>query len=150
MRAKIQVQEEMLRGVDSNDAASQAELTEYKNSLAQYESAYGEESEETSSDAQVFISQVQQTQEGDMSQLLSDINEHDRAQDQRRKLYADYCKPEDGVQDGEAEFHANLLKHLAGSIFVKEHRIRYQKEQFDRFVASTKDYRLQKSDQSLN
>jgi uncharacterized membrane-anchored protein YhcB (DUF1043 family) len=29
-----------------------------------------------------------------------------------------------------------LLKHLAGSIVVKEHRLRYQKEQFDRYVAS--------------
>jgi hypothetical protein len=30
------------------------------------------------------------------------------------------------------------LKHLAGSIVVKEHRLRYQKEQFDRFAASAR------------
>jgi hypothetical protein len=34
------------------------------------------------------------------------------------------------------------LQHLAGSIVVKEHRERYQKEQFDRFVASMQTIRL--------
>jgi hypothetical protein len=33
-------------------------------------------------------------------------------------------------------FRTDLLQHLAGSIVVKESRQRYQKEQFDRFIAS--------------
>lgn len=33
-------------------------------------------------------------------------------------------------------FRTDLLQHLAGSIVVKEHRQRYQKEQFDRFISS--------------
>ena len=33
-------------------------------------------------------------------------------------------------------FREDLLKHLAGSLVIKEHRLRYQKEQFDRFVSS--------------
>ena len=33
-------------------------------------------------------------------------------------------------------FRNDLLRHLAGNIVVKEHKIRYQKEQFDRLIAS--------------
>ena len=39
-------------------------------------------------------------------------------------------------------FRTDLLQHLAGSIVVKEHRLRYQKEQFDRFIASLQYNRL--------
>ena len=35
-------------------------------------------------------------------------------------------------------FFVDLLQHLAGNIVVKEHRLRYQKEQFDRFVVSSR------------
>ena len=73
-----------------------------------------------------------------MKTLLDNISEHERNQDERTKLYADYYEPTAEVTNADqAEvFRANLLKHLAGSIVVKEHRIRYQKEQFDRFLAS--------------
>ena len=46
-------------------------------------------------------------------------------------------------------FRQDLLKHLAGSIVIKNHRIRYQKEQFDRFVASTRYNALCSPKQSL-
>ena len=46
-------------------------------------------------------------------------------------MYADY----DSNDDLDV-FRQDLLKHLAGNIVVKEHKIRYQKEQFDRFLAS--------------
>ena len=46
-------------------------------------------------------------------------------------------------------FRQDLLKHLAGSIVIKNHRIRYQKEQFDRFVASTRYNALRSPKQSL-
>ncbi len=38
---------------------------------------------------------------------------------------------------------------MAGSIVVKEHRIRYQKEQYDRFVASMQCGEFKKTNQSL-
>jgi hypothetical protein len=41
---------------------------------------------------------------------------------------------------------SDLLKHLAGTIVVKEHRHRYQKEQYDRFVVSMSNKSLQKTD----
>lgn len=46
-------------------------------------------------------------------------------------------------------FRLMLLKSLAGNIVVKEHRIRYQKEQFDRFIASTKVHNLSDENMTL-
>ena len=78
-----------------------------------------------------------------MKQLLDDINDYGRAQEERKTMYANYYKEDqDGL--GTENFRVCLLKHLAGSIVIKEHRIRYQKEQFDRFLASTKMGSLQK------
>jgi hypothetical protein len=50
---------------------------------------------------------------------------------------------------GKDHFRINLLKHLAGSIIVKEHRLRYQKEQFDRFAASARMPDLKSGDMTL-
>lgn len=83
-----------------------------------------------------------------MKQLLDDINDHENAQEERKNMYADYYKKdEDGL--GTENFRVSLLKHLAGSIVIKEHRIRYQKEQFDRFIASSKMGSLKKGDMTL-
>jgi hypothetical protein len=41
------------------------------------------------------------------------------------------------------------LLHLAGSIVVKEHRLRYQKEQYERFIASLHSSHLAKSHKPL-
>ena len=43
-------------------------------------------------------------------------------------MYADYHRDSDSAGLGLAKFRVALLKHLAGSIVIKEHRIRYQKE----------------------
>lgn len=53
--------------------------------------------------------------------------------------------------DSEANdnFRQGILKHLATSIYVKEHRQRYQKEQFDRYVASTHNSMLFKTNITL-
>jgi len=42
-----------------------------------------------------------------------------------------------------------LKRYLAGSIFVKDSRYRYQKEQFDRFVASQNHGPLLKKNMTL-
>jgi len=46
-------------------------------------------------------------------------------------------------------FRNDLLQHLAGSIIVKDHRQRYQKEQYNRFVASVQYRSLTKSKNTL-
>jgi hypothetical protein len=40
------------------------------------------------------------------------------------------------------KFRQAIMLHLAGSIVVKEHRERYQKEQFDRFVVTQNQFGL--------
>jgi len=46
-------------------------------------------------------------------------------------------------------FREEILQHLAGSIVVKEHRVRYQKEQFNRFVLSMQDSSLKNKNLTL-
>jgi len=59
MTAKAQVQEELLRGVCTNDDAAQMELRDYKRAQDQFVAAYGEADENKHPDAQVFLSQIQ-------------------------------------------------------------------------------------------
>ena len=61
LKAKIQVQEEMLRAVCPDDDAAMLELQNFKKQFDSYDSAYGEDGESSNPDAQVFLSQVQQT-----------------------------------------------------------------------------------------
>lgn len=61
-----------------------------------------------------------------MAVLLDHMNQHDQAFSQRNALYADYLSPETRMEMD--NFRQDLLKHLAGSIVVKDHRVRYQKE----------------------
>jgi len=70
-----------------------------------------------------------------MSRLMSALNDYTQSQNEKSEMYADYDS-----QDDLDVFRKDLLKHLAGNIVVKEHKIRYQKEQFDRFLASLNFY----------
>ena len=66
---------------------------------------------------------------------MSALNDYTQSQNEKSVMYADY----DSSDDLDV-FRQDLLKHLAGNIVVKEHKIRYQKEQFDRFLASLTFY----------
>ena len=59
MQAKVQVQEELLRGVCTGDDAAQLELRDYKRAQDQFAAAYGEPDENKHPDAEVFLSQIQ-------------------------------------------------------------------------------------------
>lgn len=47
-------------------------------------------------------------------------------------------------------FKMALLQHLSQSVFVKEHRIRYQKEQWDRFWLAYQDPNLKNRQMTLS
>jgi len=81
-----------------------------------------------------------------MRQLMNDIEACARNQAERAAIYA--AAGEVDSEDG-ANFRADLLKHLAGSIVIKEHRVRYQKEQFDRFISSLEYSPLKDNRKSL-
>ena len=81
-----------------------------------------------------------------MKTLLANIEACSQSQKERADLYAGDAEAEVGADD---LFRSDLLKHLAGNIVIKEHKIRYQKEQFDRFVASMSSHELKNTTQSL-
>ena len=61
-----------------------------------------------------------------MAKLMDDIHMHEETFNERAELYSDYFS---GVTPLEMNsFRIELLRHLAGSIVVKEHRNRYQLE----------------------
>ena len=89
---------------------------------------------------------LQQIFDGELKQLLSNIEECAASQVQRDALYAGLQEDASSVDS----FRHDLLRHLAGSLVIKEHRIRYQKEQFDRFVTSLEFRGLKDLDLTLN
>lgn len=91
---------------------------------------YGHAASQDSTSEDVYAKQLEDIKEGDMNRLLSDIADLSISQSERASIYAEYD------QNADNSFREDLLKHLAGRIVVKEHKLRYQKEQFDRFLAS--------------
>ena len=81
-----------------------------------------------------------------MQALINSIADCNSSQQERSQLYAENDASTAGRDD---QFREDLLKHLAGNIVIKEHKIRYQKEQFDRFVASLNFWDLKNTDLSL-
>ena len=75
---------------------------------------------------------------------MSALSDYTQSQNEKNVMYADY----DSTDDLDA-FRQDLLKHLAANIVVKEHKIRYQKEQFDRLMASLTFWELKKTNSSL-
>ena len=150
-KAKINVLEELLEKVSRDDPAVIHDLQEQRDLLEAYASSFDGDSSEFSGDAKVFYKSVEETTRGDLTALLDHINSHDQAFQERANIYSDYihedaAKSQVGLPDN---FRLDLLKHLAGSIVVKEHRIRYQKEQFDRYIASTLNSELKHTNVTL-
>ena len=79
--------------------------------------------------------------------VVKDFQDYERAYNDRKSIYADF--KDNSEETNIFKFRTELLQHLAGSIVVKESRNRYQKEQFDRFVASLQYNALCGSSQSL-
>jgi hypothetical protein len=61
-----------------------------------------------------------------MATLMDDIHKHEESFNERAELYADYYSDMTPLEVD--TFRHELLRHLAGSIVVKEHRHRYQRE----------------------
>lgn len=145
--AKAQVQAAILarsQEADVNTSASELQMSE---ALAQ---KYGAPvaDVELQGDS-LYAKQLKETSEGDLAKLLADSERLAEATAEKEALYADYWagNPDEAVVDD--AFRVDLLKHLAGAIVVKEHRVRYQKEQFDRFMASVAVSNLKNRDQTL-
>jgi len=71
-----------------------------------------------------------------MQNLLNTMNEHQQAFAKKADVYANYLDLDGRPSEQLNKFRLALLHHLAQSIVLREHKDRYQKEQFDRFMMS--------------
>ena len=94
-----------------------------------------------------FIGQLNEVSSGRGKKLVGDFAEYEKAYNERQRIYHHFTR--ESTSESMTVFRTDLLQHLAGSIVVKEHRQRYQKEQFDRFVASMQCRSLYKRQQTL-
>lgn len=123
MSAKAQVQKCILDNVSAdNVGATREELEEYLDTANKFGLAGQDQDGEGADD--VYSKQIHDIREGDMKKLLSDIETCSASQAEKALVYADFDQDEDAAD----QFRQDLLKHLAGNIVIKEHRIRYQKE----------------------
>jgi hypothetical protein len=98
----------------------------------------GAGSDDVHGEAKTLMGQVEKTQAGDMHELMTLLNEHTEKSAQLNDIYGNFIdmnNADKSVFEND-NFRVELLRFLAGNIFVKENRYRYQKEQFDRFIYS--------------
>jgi len=118
MAAKADIQQNLIDKVEGVDCGvSRQEQQEFQDAANQL--GHASERDEEAAGEDVYHSQVAEITKGDMSRLLSDVNACGASQSERAALYAE------SNQEASDEFRQDLLRHLAGSIVVKEHRIRY-------------------------
>jgi len=77
-----------------------------------------------------------------MNNLFATFKEYEKTHEERERVYFHYMN--DQTSEYLDTFRSDLLQHLAGSIVIKEHRQRYQKEQYDRFISSLSSRKLKK------
>ena len=94
-----------------------------------------------------FVASIKKIAEGQAQGVIELFKLYEEAYSERQKIYSTYSQGT--TTEGMQAFRTELLQHLAGSIVVKEHRLRYQKEQFDRFISSLQCNRLFKRDLNL-
>lgn len=94
-----------------------------------------------------FIGTLNEINDTKGKKLINDFKEYQNVNNERERLYHHFTREHES--EAMAVFRTELLQHLAGSIVVKESRTRYQKEQFDRFIASLQNNGLNKKNQTL-
>jgi hypothetical protein len=80
------------------------------------------------------VGTLSELKNGRAKKLVADFAEWEKVYQDRQRIYHHFTS--ESNSESLTVFRTDLLQHLAGSIVVKEHRQRYQKEQFDRFIAS--------------
>ena len=90
-----------------------------------------------------FVGTLNELSNGKAKNLIGEFAEFEQLHSERDRSYHSFTR--DSTSESLTVFRQDLLQHLAGTIVVKEHRHRYQKEQFDRFIASMQYNRLNKN-----
>ena len=137
LRAKVEIQEILL------DKETEADLSraDYLETLEQASiCANAAGSCEVTGETHTLLGQVEKARESEMNELFKLLKEHDGKQAEMNDTFANFCDYSKEKSLGQMQINDNfriqLLKYLAGNIYLKDHRNRYQTEQFDRFVSS--------------
>ena len=90
--------------------------------------------ENKDTDAEAFNETQNQINTNQVPALVKTFAEYEKCHFDRERVFHHFMRDEESEYLD--NFRQDVLQHLAGSIVVKEHRTRYQKEQYDRFMAS--------------
>jgi len=119
--AKIKVAEEYSEKVDNEDYALVEDVIRFKKCKEMFANA----AHRTETSESVYTQSVQQLFDGDLKDLLEKIDAHQKTFGERATLYDDYLKVNGEPSEALDKFRTELLQHLAGTIVVGEHRVRY-------------------------
>lgn len=139
---KVELREEYIKKVGKDDKEALEELKRLINYRDRYQKSYNRyelaQSEQT--EFQVYINILGETYNTRIRPLIEKFTEYEKTYNDRERIYHHYMAEEQN--EALQTFREELFQHLAGSIVVKEHRQRYQKEQFERYMASMQAIKL--------
>lgn len=120
--------------VEDNDAAAVSELQSIHDSWQSYQTAMEIHSANVDPD-QGIVSQIDESAQS-LDAAVKTFGEFRTAVSKRHDLFLRFRDNEAAQQDSLEGFAQGLIQHLSQSIVVREHRDRYQVEQFDRMMAA--------------
>ena len=137
LSAKVEIQEILLEKGTETDL-SRSDYLENLEQASVCVNAAG--SVDVTGETHTLMGQVEKARAGEMSELFELLKEHNGKQAEMNDTFANFCDYSKEKSLGQMQINDNfriqLLKYLAGNIYLKDHRNRYQTEQFDRFVSS--------------
>ncbi len=133
--------------VELQEPAAEEELAQFKQRMVSYQTAFENYGSNVSADS-AAVAQIDQVS-GNLDSAISTFQKFRQAIDQRHNTFQRLQSAENAAQDDVDNFRMSLIQHLSSSIYVKEHRNRYQTEQFDRMMAAGLSSQLANKSQSL-
>lgn len=125
---KVELREEHVKKVGKEDKQSIEELKRLINYRDRYRNSYNryELSPNAEHEYQVYINILGETYNTKIRPLMERFTEYEKAYNDKQRVYHHFMAEEES--EALQNFREQLFQHLAGSIVVKEHRQRYQKE----------------------
>jgi len=142
------LQQAYVDNVELKEPAAEDELNSFKQRMVAYQTAFENYGSDVSADS-TAVSQIDQVS-GNLDSAISTFQKFRQALDQRENTFQRLQSAENASQDDLENFRMSLIQHLSTTIVVKEHRQRYQVEQFDRMMTAGFSSQLANKRQSLD
>jgi hypothetical protein len=146
--SRVQILEDLIERVIEDKSFIDVELAEVKQVKEEIDAVLEENQTSTfDTESSAFMDAYKEFKGSQVVDLLDTILQHDLAHSKRSILYNKAHLHSNS--EGLFNFRQELFQHLASNIYVKEHRMRYQQEQFERFLASLGNNYLYNSNMTL-